>query len=119
MKQSIVDLGHVANGDLLPLRRMIIRLAERCHLDLADKPAVRRFLDGDFSQCEAPEWDINSCRDLHSMITLLFRLEASSSEDLGINGLHRLWLQHNELLANCTVAQEVRQGNMSSGLSLA
>ena len=106
MNLSIVDVGRAADEDLVPLRRMIVRLAERCSLDLADKPAVRRFLDGDFSQCEAPEWDINSCRDLHSMITLLFRLEASSSEDLGINGLHCLWLQHSKLLANSTVREE-------------
>jgi hypothetical protein len=77
---------------------MIVRLADRCALDLADSSAIRRFLDGDFSHCRVPEWDRNSCNDLHSMITLLFRLEASSSEDIGISGLSRLWHQHSEIL---------------------
>ena len=117
MNLSIVDVGSPANASLDPLRRMIVRLAERCRLDLADKPAVRRFLDGDFSRCEAPEWDTNSCGDLHSMITLLFRIEASSSEDLGIDGLHRLWQQHNALLASCDGARETFQGGLQFGLS--
>jgi len=94
MTLSIIDVSHTAKEDLVPMRRMIVRLADRCGLDLVDSSAIRRFLDSDYSQCEAPDWDINSCRDLHSMITLLFRLEASTSEDIGINGLHRLWHQH-------------------------
>jgi hypothetical protein len=32
------------------------------------------------------------------MLTLLFRLESSSSEDIGIAGLHTLWRQHSEIL---------------------
>lgn len=38
-------------------------------------------------------------QQLSTMLTLLFRLEASSSEDLGNTGLRRLWRQHRELLA--------------------
>lgn len=108
MNRSIVDAGPGANEDLLPLRRMIARLADRGGLDLADGSAIRRFLDGDFSLCKAPDWDINSCDDLRSMIVLLFRLEASSSEDLGINGLRRLWHRHSEILASSTVREELQ-----------
>jgi len=32
------------------------------------------------------------------MLILLFRLETSSSEDLGVDGLRRLWRQHSEIL---------------------
>jgi hypothetical protein len=110
MTLSIIDLSHTASEDLLPLRRMIVRLANRCRLDLADSSAIRRFLDSDYSQCEAPDWDINSCRDLHSMITLLFRLEASTSEDIGINGLHSLWRQHHEILAGFNSGEAVQDG---------
>ena len=116
MNLSIIDPGPTADEELLPLRRMIVRLADRCGLDLADSSAIRRFLDGDFSQCEAPDWDSNSCRDLHSMITLLFRLEASSSEDLGINGLHRLWSRHSEILAGFNTVEEI-QGRLKLRLA--
>lgn len=117
MTLSMIDLSHTANEDLVPLRRMIVRLAKRCGLDLADSSAVRRFLDSDFSQCTAPDWDLNSCHDLHSMITLLFRLEASTSEDIGIDGLHSLWRQHNEILAGSKSGEEV-QGGFKKGLVL-
>ena len=117
MTLSIIDLSHTANEDLLPLRSMIVRLAMRCRLDLADSSAIRRFLDSDYSQCEAPDWDTNSCRDLHSMITLLFRLEASSSEDIGIDGLCSLWRQHNEILAGLNSGEAV-QGGFQKGLVL-
>jgi hypothetical protein len=94
---SILETGSTDEA-LLPLHRMIVRLADRCGLDLGNSAVVRRFLDGDFSQCKAPDWDPHSCHDLHSMITVFFRIEASNSEDLGITGLHRLWNQQDEIL---------------------
>ena len=112
MNLSIIDVGPSADKNLLPLRRMILRLADRCGLDLTDAASVRRFLDGDFAHCKAPEWDANACSDLHSMITLLFRLEASSSEDLGINGLCSLWHQHNEIMVGFSDREESRHGSL-------
>ncbi len=107
MNLTIVEISH-ADEDFQPLRRMIVRLADRCDLDLTDSSAIRRFLDGDFSHCHVPDWDRNSCNDLHSMITLLFRLEASSSEDLGISGLSRLWHQHSEILTRCGMRETMQ-----------
>lgn len=115
MKLSVIDFGHAADEDLRPLRRTILRLADRCGLDLTDAPSVRRFLDGDFAHCKVPEWDANSCSDLHSMIILLFRLEASSSEDLGIDGLSTLWHQHNEIMMSFG-AIDARRGESTLGL---
>ena len=107
MTLSIIAVDH-ADEELLPLRRMIVRLADRCGLDLADSSSVRRFLDGNLSLCQAPDWDRQSCHDLHSMITLLFRLEASSSEDLGIPGLRELWHQHNEILTRFDIRETMQ-----------
>lgn len=33
------------------------------------------------------------------MLVLLYRLEGSSSEDLGFDGMRKLWRQHSETLA--------------------
>lgn len=88
-----------ASEDILALRRVIAQLADRCDLDLADPLAVRHFLDGDFSVKHASAREHRDNDELRDMLTLLFRLEASSSEDLGIAGLHRLWTQHSEIMA--------------------
>ena len=98
MRISILDLSDTPK-DLLALRRAIDQLADRCGLELADGPALRRLLDGDFSACRASARNLKECQELSAMLTLLFRLEASSSEDLGITGLRRLWRQHGRILA--------------------
>ena len=97
--------------DLPALRRVIAHLSERCCLDLADRSAIRFLLDGDFSHCQASVADRQTFQDLRAMFTLLFRLESSSSEDLGIAGLRTLWHQHSEILARSQV-REPRQGGL-------
>ena len=97
MNTSFVETSN-ANDELLPLRQMIVHLADCCALDLADRSAIRHFLDEDFSDCQANHQDRHSRQELQSMIILLFRLEASSSEDIGISGLHELWHQHSEIV---------------------
>ncbi|WP_428827790.1 hypothetical protein ACLIKD_07405 [Azonexus sp. IMCC34842] len=82
--------------DLQALRRLIARLAPPCGLDLSDKSAVRRFLDG---AQPAPQGAAETGQELRAMLILLFRLETCSSEDLGFAGLRRLWLEHSETLA--------------------
>lgn len=81
--------------DLQALRRLIARLAPPCGLDLSDKSAVRRFLDG----AQAPGGAAEADQELRAMLILLFRLETCSSEDLGFAGLRRLWQEHSETLA--------------------
>ena len=108
MHRSIADADPADNEDLHLLRRMIVQLAERCGLDLEDSSAIRRFLDGDFSPIKGHDCDTRSCDDLKAMITLLFRLEASTSEDLGISGLRRLWHRHSEILTSSTVRNELQ-----------
>lgn len=98
MTPSILD-PNPGGEDLLALRRAITLLAKRCQIDLADRAALRRLLDGDFSDCRAVTGDVRDGQDLRALLTLLFRLEASSSEDLGIAGLRRLWRQHGKVLA--------------------
>jgi hypothetical protein len=84
--------------DLAALRRVIVHLSERCCLDLADRSAIGRILDGDFSDSQLPDPAHQTAQELRAMLTLLFRLESSSSEDIGIAGLHTLWRQHSEIL---------------------
>ena len=99
MKTSIPDLPHACD-DLQALRRAIAQLADRCGINLLDGAALRRLLDDDFSDCRGGRRDLQYAQDLSAMLTLLFRLEASSSEDLGISGLRRLWRAHGTILAH-------------------
>ena len=99
-----------ASEDILALRRVIAQLADRCDLDLSDPFAVRHFLDGDSSHGQESAQQHQVCEELRSMLTLLFRLEASSSEDLGIAGLHRLWMQHGEILARFQARKPLHAG---------
>ena len=116
MNLSMLGVTHAAE-DILALRRVIAHLADRCELDLADPYAVRHFLDGDSSQGQASKHEHQDCDELRAMLTLLFRLEASSSEDLGIAGLHRLWMQHSEILARFQVRQPLQAG-LENGFTL-
>ncbi|MBS1229076.1 MAG: hypothetical protein H6R17_2353 [Proteobacteria bacterium] len=104
MRPSILDLPQSCE-DILALRRAIAQLAARCRVDLTDRTALRRVLDGDFCAGQSAQSDHQDLRDLSAMLTLLFRLEASSSEDLGITGLHRLWHQHGRMLARFRAGQ--------------
>lgn len=80
--------------ELQALRCLIRDLAPRCGFDIDDRNSVRQFLDN----AHAKRPDPRLCLELHAMLILLFRLEASSSEDLGVEGLGRLWRQHGEIM---------------------
>ncbi|KAF0161679.1 MAG: hypothetical protein FD157_4120 [Rhodocyclaceae bacterium] len=91
MPQSELHSG----DDLLALRTHINRLAIACDLDINHGDTVTRLLAGEFSH------DLDHGREvevLRALLVLLYRLEASVSEDLGIDGLVRLWQQHNKVL---------------------
>lgn len=83
----------------MALRRLISELAPRCGLDLTDRAAIRHFLDGNSPLSRGESIDPQICQEVRTMLILLFRLEGSSSEDLGFDGLRRLWHQHSEILA--------------------
>lgn len=97
-----------AAPELLDLRQVIGQLAPRCGLDLADRAAVRGVLNGEFARCPAGAG--GCCQELRALLILLYRLEASSSEDLGIDGLGRLWHQHGEILARFRRAERHGSG---------
>ena len=106
MRRSLLDQPH-GSEDIQALRRIIAQLAERCSVDLTDRETLRRLLDGDFSDGQAPRSDRQNMTELSAMLTLLFRLEASSSEDLGITGLRRLWREHARILARFRAGQAI------------
>lgn|SRR5574343_1169861 len=85
--------------DIQALRRLIGLLAPQCGLDLANRGAVRQFLDHDAAGNRSEAIDPQLCHELRAMLILLYRLEGSSSEDLGVEGLRHLWRQHGEILA--------------------
>lgn len=85
--------------DMQALRRLIAELAPQCGVDLGKRAAVRHFLDHDSAASRGESLDPQLCQELRAMLILLYRLEASSSEDLGVDGLARLWRQHGEILA--------------------
>lgn len=98
MSLSIFGPSH-ASEELQSLRRLIAQLAAQSGLELSDKAAVRRLLDSNHSRHPAPCAAGQTSQDLRAMLVLLFRLEDCSSEDLGFEGLRRLWLEHSETLA--------------------
>ena len=106
MRPSLLDQPH-GSDDIQALRRIIAQLAERCSVDLTDRATLRRLLDGDFSDDPTPPDGHQDRRDLSAMLTLLLRLEASSSEDLGITGLRRLWHEHARMLARFRVGPPI------------
>jgi hypothetical protein len=98
MIRSMHDANHHPE-DLQALRRLIIRLAPQCGVDLQNRLSIRQFLDNDSAARRSESVDPQLCLDLRAMMILCYRLEASSSEDLGVEGLRRLWHQHGEILA--------------------
>lgn len=85
--------------EMQALRRLIAQLAPQCGVDMANRASIRQFLDGNSASLRGESIDPQICQELRAMMILLYRLEASSSEDLGVEGLHRLWRQHSEILA--------------------
>jgi hypothetical protein len=102
MIRPVLETNHPPE-DMLALRRLIARLAPQCGVDLSDRASIRRFLDTDSASSRSEIIDPQLCQELRAMMILLFRLEASSSEDLGVEGLRRLWRQHGEILARFPV----------------
>lgn len=96
--------------ELLAMRKAIARLADRVGLDLSSPDDVRRCLDGDFSGLTVNS-GLSECRELRDMLVLLLRLESSSSEDLGIEGLRRLWQLHRELMNRFHMREPLRLSN--------
>ncbi len=97
MNRSVGETNHPEG--MLALRRLIAHLAPQCGLDLANRASVRHFLDHAAPSSRSEAIDPQLCQELHAMLILLYRLEGSSSEDLGVEGLRRLWRQHGEILA--------------------
>ena len=90
-------MDRLHNGaDLLALHAHIGRLAIACGVDISRNDTVSRVLAGDFSLCHAQGCEAELLR---ALLVLLYRLETSISEDLGVDGLVDLWRQHNEILA--------------------
>lgn len=98
MSLSVFEPSH-ASEELQVLRRLIAQFAGQYGLELSDKSALRRFLDADHPLHPASLAPSKTGQELRAMLTLLFRLEACSSEDLGFEGLCRLWQEHSETLA--------------------
>lgn len=96
MNSSSAATGH-GPEELQSLRQLIERLAPQCALDLKDRSAVRHFLEGHASSC-SESIDPRLCDELRNMLILLFRLEGSSSEDIGFSGMRRLWQRHDDIL---------------------
>ncbi|PKO36537.1 MAG: hypothetical protein CVU33_17795 [Betaproteobacteria bacterium HGW-Betaproteobacteria-6] len=96
--------------DMQALRRLIAELAPQCGVDLDKRAAVRQFLDHDSATSRSESIDPQLCQELRAMLILLYRLEASSSEDLGVDGLARLWRQHGEILARFRTGEAMGAG---------
>ena len=103
------------SAEILALRHLIEHLAKQCGIDSTDKTAIARLMDGDYSHDQTHGGDHKTCQELAAMLRLLFRLETSSSEDLGISGLCRLWETHRETLARFNALKQLPSG-ISSGI---
>lgn len=67
---------------------------------------MARIVDCDYAFCQSNGIDHRLYLDLSNMLRLLFRLEGSSSEDLGIYGLCRLWERHREILKRFNIGSQ-------------
>ena len=91
-----MSLNELHEGDdLLALRTQIGRLALVCGVDISRDDNVTHLLSGDYSRCHQHPREAELLR---ALLVLLYRLESSVSEDLGIDRLVRLWGQHDTLL---------------------
>ncbi|MFZ2974803.1 MAG: hypothetical protein WA049_19405 [Ferribacterium limneticum] len=93
-----VSATHYPPEDMQALRQLIAQLAPQCGVDLGNRTSIRQFLDSDPGTGRSESIDPQICQELRIMMILLYRLEASSSEDLGVEGLRRLWRQHDEIM---------------------
>ena len=84
-----------SGDDLLALRTHIGRMAIVCGVDISRDDNVGRLLAGDFSQCL---WHGREEEVLRALLVLLYRLETSISDDLGVDGLLDLWRTHDDSL---------------------
>lgn len=84
--------------DLQALRRLIEEVARQYRIDLLDRSVIARIMDGDKAIVQATGIEPELYEDLSSMLRLLVRIECSSSEDLGVSGMCRLWERHREFL---------------------
>ena len=98
MKRPVSDTNYPPE-DMQALRRLIAQFAPQCGVDLGNRASIRHFLDSDQANSRSESINPQICQELRAMMILLYRLEASSSEDLGVEGLRRLWRQHSEILA--------------------
>jgi hypothetical protein len=102
MSCPVFEANHYPE-DIQALRRLIAQLAPQCGVNLDNRASIRHFLDGESAPIRSESIDPQICHELRAMLILLYRLEASSSEDLGVEGLRRLWRQHGEILARFQV----------------
>ena len=102
-----------APEELMTMRKAVARLANRLGLDLSDAVNTRRCLDGDFSGLVAND-QLAECHELRDMLILLLRLESGSSEDIGIDGLRRLWQLQRELMNRFYMREPLRVTLMRS-----
>jgi hypothetical protein len=109
MIRSAHEANHLPE-DMLALHRLIAQLAPQCGVDLGNRASIRHFLDADSATSRSESIDPQICQELRAMMILLYRLEASSSEDLGVEGLRRLWRQHGEILARFQVSEPSKSG---------
>lgn len=75
-----------SEDELDALRRLIAGLGQRCQVDLDDRRALRQLLAEQTAAGDDP-----ARHELRTLLRLLYRLEAASSEDLGLSALRRLW----------------------------
>lgn len=82
--------------ELAALKAALSEFAGGLGVDLNDRRSLRALISGDWSELSLAR---SECEKLRTMLVLLYRLEDSSSEDIGIQGLQHLWRQHGEIIA--------------------
>ena len=90
------------------MRRLIEDIAHQYRVDLSDASVIARIVDCDYSVCQTTGIDPLLFQDYSDMLRLLIRLEGSSSEDLGVSGMSRLWERHREILKRFDIRSQSR-----------
>ena len=104
------DASRHADDELRALQQAIGELAGRLGVDLADRRRLRALLDGDEIGIARNAAEANDATEadtlaaLRELLVLSLRLEACSSEDLGVSGVRRLWQRCGELRARLALA---------------
>lgn len=107
MKRSVNTMTHGVE-DLIVMRKAIARLAERLGVDLSNVEHMRHCLDGIFSHFPTTADQVGECQELREMLVLMLRLEDCNSEDLGIDGLRRLWQKQRSLMNRFHMREPLR-----------